>query len=53
MEIIIGYFLGAVVLVLFLISLMKMISTRINTTNRELMQRIDHLEERIEDLENK
>ncbi|WP_163580561.1 hypothetical protein [Gracilibacillus saliphilus] len=53
MEIIIGYFLGAVVLVLFLISLIKMISNRINTTNSELMQRIDHLEKRIEDLENK
>lgn len=50
MEIIIGYLLGAFVLVLFFVSLFKMVSNRMkNSTN----ERINNLEKRIEDVENK
>ncbi|SFM26372.1 hypothetical protein SAMN04487943_11137 [Gracilibacillus orientalis] len=50
MEIVIGYALGAFVLVLFFISVVKMISSRLN---KELNKKIDSLEKRVEDLESK
>ncbi|MDC3418398.1 hypothetical protein [Aquibacillus salsiterrae] len=53
MEIIIGYFLGAFVLVLLFISLFKMASNRMTNSKRELNERIDNLERRIKDLDNK
>lgn len=53
MEIIIGYFLGAFVLVLFIISLFKMVSNRMKNSNSELNERVNNLEQRLEDLENK
>ncbi len=53
MEIIIGYLLGAFVLVLFFISLFKMVSNRMNNSNNETNERINNLEKRIDDVENK
>ena len=53
MEIIVGYLLGAFVLVLFFISLFKMVSSRMKNSNSETNERINNLEKRIEDVENK
>ncbi|MDL4839481.1 hypothetical protein [Aquibacillus rhizosphaerae] len=53
MEIIIGYLLGGVVFLLVVISFFKMVSYRMKKSNRELIERVTNLENRIEDLENK
>ncbi len=53
MEIIIGYLLGAFVLVLFFISLFIMVYKRMKNSNNETNERINNLEKRLEDVENK
>ncbi len=53
MEIIIGYLLGAFVIVLLFISLFKMLSSRMKNSITETNERITNLEKRIEDVENK
>jgi uncharacterized membrane protein len=53
-EIIIGYLLGAFVVVLFFISLFKIVSNRMKSSNNnETNERINNLEKRIEEVENK
>jgi hypothetical protein len=51
MEIIIGYILGFTVIGLFLISLVNIVSNRIKNSRNELTIRINNLENRIKDLE--
>ena len=53
MEIIIGYFLGVFVLVIFFISLFKMVSNRMKNAKSELNEKVDNLDKRLEKLENK
>lgn len=51
MEIIVGYILGCIVLLLFFITIFRGILSRLKSSNSELTERVANLEERVKELE--